>query len=54
LTGHAQSIVDRVKKQRQEEIKQHHQHHELNSFHNARGNNPVPVRDIIPFQRLDD
>jgi Telomere resolvase len=54
LTGHADSIVNRVKKQRQEEIKQHHQQHELNSFHNARGNNPVPVREMIPFQRLDD
>jgi hypothetical protein len=49
LTGNGQGAIERVIKQRQSEIDQHHSTHQLAQHHNSKGKNAPSIDQVIPF-----
>lgn len=51
LTGRGDNIIRRVLKRREDELEEHHLHHELSSTHNSKGKTAPSIDEVIEFDK---
>jgi hypothetical protein len=53
LTGRGDAVIKRVIDSREEEINEHHQTHQLDTYHNSKGNTAPPIDQVIHLDFSD-
>ena len=49
MTGKGDGVIRRVLESREKEIEEHHQIHQLGTYHNSKGKEATPVDELVPL-----